>query len=69
LTGDGGTVFLRPRNGRIAGPAANAQEQGNADMSEIWFRTGEATVLAADGQYTDAMPEVLIGSTELRLAA
>ena len=32
-------------------------------MSEIWFRTGEATVLAADGQYTDAMPEVLIGST------
>lgn len=32
-------------------------------MPEIWFRTGEATVLAADGQYTDAMPEVLIGST------
>ena len=32
-------------------------------MSEIWFRTGEATVLAAEGQYTDAMPEVLIGST------
>lgn len=31
-------------------------------MSEIVFRTGEATVLAADGQYTDAMPEVLIGS-------
>lgn len=31
-------------------------------MSEIWFRTGEATVLAAEGQYTDAMPEVLIGS-------
>ncbi len=31
-------------------------------MSEIWLRTGEATVLAADGQYTDAMPEVLIGS-------
>ena len=30
-------------------------------MSEIWLRTGEATVLAADGQYTDAMPEVLIG--------
>ncbi|MFN0218574.1 MAG: formaldehyde-activating enzyme [Hyphomicrobium sp.] len=30
--------------------------------SEIWFRTGEATVLAADGQVTDAMPEVLIGS-------
>lgn len=32
-------------------------------MSDIWFRTGEATVLAAEGQYTDAMPEVLIGST------
>ena len=31
-------------------------------MSEIWFRAGEATVLAAEGQYTDAMPEVLIGS-------
>lgn len=31
-------------------------------MSEIWFRTGEATVLAAEGQATDAMPEVVIGS-------
>ncbi|MCE7028215.1 formaldehyde-activating enzyme [Jiella avicenniae] len=31
-------------------------------MNEIWFRTGEATVLAAEGQFTDAMPEVLIGS-------
>ena len=31
-------------------------------MTEIWFRTGEATVLAAEGQATDAMPEVLIGS-------
>jgi formaldehyde-activating enzyme len=28
----------------------------------IWFRTGEATVLAAEGQATDAMPEVVIGS-------
>jgi 5,6,7,8-tetrahydromethanopterin hydro-lyase len=37
--------------------------QGMTDMSEIWFRTGEATVLAAEGQFTDAMPEVLIGST------
>ncbi len=27
------------------------------------FKTGEATVLAADGQYTDAMPEILIGNT------
>jgi 5,6,7,8-tetrahydromethanopterin hydro-lyase len=31
-------------------------------MSEIWLATGEATVLAAEGQYTDAMPEVLIGN-------
>ena len=30
-------------------------------MSEIWLRTGEARVLAAEGQFTDAMPEVLIG--------
>lgn len=31
-------------------------------MSEkILFKTGEATVFAAEGQYTDAMPEVLIG--------
>ena len=30
-------------------------------MSEIWLRTGEATVFAADGQFTDAMPEVMIG--------
>jgi 5,6,7,8-tetrahydromethanopterin hydro-lyase len=29
----------------------------------ILFKTGEATVLAADGQFTDAMPEILIGST------
>lgn len=28
---------------------------------KIQFRTGEATVLAAEGQYTDAMPEILIG--------
>ncbi|SDN04017.1 formaldehyde-activating enzyme [Methylobacterium phyllostachyos] len=34
----------------------------SSNMQEIWFRTGEATVLAAEGQYTDAMPEVLIGS-------
>jgi len=31
-------------------------------MSErILFKTGEATVFAKEGQYTDAMPEVLIG--------
>jgi 5,6,7,8-tetrahydromethanopterin hydro-lyase len=28
------------------------------------FRTGEATVFAKEGQFTDAMPEVLIGSVE-----
>ncbi|MGX2040211.1 formaldehyde-activating enzyme [Methylocaldum sp. MU1018] len=28
---------------------------------KIVFKTGEATVLAAEGQYTDAMPEILIG--------
>jgi 5,6,7,8-tetrahydromethanopterin hydro-lyase len=33
-------------------------------MSEIWFRAGEATVLAAEGQVTDAMPEVVIGSVK-----
>ena len=30
--------------------------------TNIIFKAGEATVLAAEGQYTDAMPEVLIGS-------
>ncbi len=33
-------------------------------MSGIWLATGEATVLAADGQYTDAMPEVMIGDVK-----
>ena len=28
---------------------------------KILFRTGEATVLAKEGQFTDAMPEILIG--------
>jgi len=31
-------------------------------MTDIIFRAGEATVLAAEGQATDAMPEVLIGA-------
>lgn len=30
-------------------------------MTGIGFKVGEATVFAAEGQYTDAMPEVLIG--------
>lgn len=33
-------------------------------MSDIFFKVGEATVFAAEGQYTDAMPEVLIGSVK-----
>jgi formaldehyde-activating enzyme len=34
-------------------------------MSEpVWFRTAEATVFASDDQGTDAMPEILIGSTK-----
>ena len=33
-------------------------------MSKIVFKAGEATVLAAAGQFTDAMPEVLIGSVD-----
>ncbi len=33
-------------------------------MTDIIFKAGEATVLAAPGQYTDAMPEVLIGSVK-----
>lgn len=31
-------------------------------MTDIWMKVGEASVLAAEGQYTDAMAEVLIGS-------
>lgn len=27
----------------------------------IWFKTGEATVFASEGQGTDAMPEIVIG--------
>jgi 5,6,7,8-tetrahydromethanopterin hydro-lyase len=30
----------------------------------IFFRAGEATVFAAEGQFTDAMPEVLIGAVD-----
>ena len=30
----------------------------------IIFRAGEATVFAAEGQFTDAMPEILIGRTD-----
>jgi formaldehyde-activating enzyme len=50
---------MTPRN---AIPRASTRK-GNI-MSDIWLATGEATVLAADGQYTDAMPEVLIGSVK-----
>jgi len=30
----------------------------------IWFKTGEATVFSSEGQGTDAMPEILIGSVK-----
>jgi formaldehyde-activating enzyme len=30
----------------------------------IYFRAGEATVFAGEGQFTDAMPEVLIGAVD-----
>lgn len=33
-------------------------------MSDILFKTGEATVFAAEGQSTDAMPEILIGRVD-----
>ncbi|MFM8332880.1 MAG: formaldehyde-activating enzyme [Candidatus Methylumidiphilus sp.] len=33
-------------------------------MSDIIFKAGEATVFAAEGQYTDAMPEILIGRVD-----
>ncbi len=31
---------------------------------EVWFKTGEATVFCTTGDATDAMPEILIGSTK-----
>jgi 5,6,7,8-tetrahydromethanopterin hydro-lyase len=31
--------------------------------TDLLFHAGEATVLAKDGQFTDAMPEILIGRT------
>jgi 5,6,7,8-tetrahydromethanopterin hydro-lyase len=31
--------------------------------TDLQFHAGEATVLAKDGQFTDAMPEILIGRT------
>src|SRR6188768_1835900 len=33
-------------------------------MKNLVFLTGEATVLAAEGQYTDAMPEIVIGTVD-----
>lgn len=32
--------------------------------NDYTFHAGEATVFAADGQFTDAMPEILIGRTD-----
>src|SRR3954465_3761566 len=37
----------------------------NAPMTRNYlFHAGEATVLAREGQFTDAMPEILIGRTD-----
>jgi formaldehyde-activating enzyme len=55
---DGARALMLCAFARLAGGGRNKE----VHMSDIWFRTGEATVLAADGQFTDAMPEVLIGS-------
>ncbi|WP_028998339.1 formaldehyde-activating enzyme [Azohydromonas australica] len=33
-------------------------------IQDYYFRAGEATVLAREGQFTDAMPEILIGCTD-----
>jgi len=33
-------------------------------MGKIVMRAGEATVFASEGQYTDAMPEIVIGSVD-----
>jgi 5,6,7,8-tetrahydromethanopterin hydro-lyase len=33
-------------------------------MTDLTLRTGEATVLAAEGQATDAMPEIVIGKKD-----
>ena len=33
-------------------------------MGKIVMRAGEATVFASEGQYTDAMPELIIGSVD-----
>lgn len=55
------TARFRPGIRRVE-PDRRRLDRKDSVMSEIWFKTGEATVLAADGQVTDAMPEVLIGS-------
>jgi 5,6,7,8-tetrahydromethanopterin hydro-lyase len=51
-----------PRYGEGA-PSITASHEEQITM-DIWFRAGEATVLAKEGQVTDAMPEVVIGSVK-----
>jgi hypothetical protein len=36
---------------------AHHNQEGNHMSEKIIFKSGESTVLAAEGQYTDAMPE------------
>jgi len=59
--------FIRGASPSVGAPSmllgAPTKARGRK-MSEIWLATGEATVLAAEGQYTDAMPEVMIGNVK-----
>src|SRR5471030_3073760 len=51
----------RPCMLRILGVQLRRRSAMNLDLT---FRTGEATVLAAPGQVTDAMPEILLGRVD-----
>lgn len=47
----------------MTGPTTLSQESRNP-MSNPLFRVGEATVFAKEGQFTDAMPEIVIGTVD-----
>jgi hypothetical protein len=47
----------------LTGDPTNLQES-NEIMSNPLFRVGEATVFAKEGQFTDAMPEIVIGTVD-----
>lgn len=42
----------------------SAEYERKSVSKKIIFKSGEATVLAREGQYTDAMPEILIGCVD-----